>query len=132
MLGAALLTALTGCVGYVESPRAGMYVAPPVVETDAYMQDDYVYYPNYQIYYSNRRHQYAYQDGPNWVYRQSPRGVSIHRLQATPSVRMDFQDSPAQHHQTVLQQYPKNWSPARSQPGHQEDRNDDRRDNRGR
>jgi hypothetical protein len=105
-----------------------MYVEPPMVQAGVVIEDDYVYYPSYQIYYSNRRHQYAYQDGPNWIYRQSPRGVSIHRLRASPSVNMEFHDSPAYHHQTVVQQYPKNWSPHAGQ-GH--DRNDNPHDQHG-
>ena len=78
VLGAALLVTLTGCVGYVDGPRAGVYVAPPVVE----IQDDYVYYPGYGVYYSSSRRQYAYLEGRAWVSRPAPRGVSIDVLLA--------------------------------------------------
>jgi hypothetical protein len=112
VLGAVLLVSLTGCVAYVDRPPEGsVYVAPPAV------QDDYVYYPNYQVYYSSSRHQYAYQDGRAWVSRPAPRGVSVDVLMASPSVRMDFHDSPANHHAAVVRQYPKNWSPSGSNPG---------------
>ena len=47
VLGAVLLMTLTGCVAYVDRPPQGsVYVAPPVVV----VQDDYVYYPGYEVY----------------------------------------------------------------------------------
>jgi hypothetical protein len=112
VLGAVLLGTLTGCVGYVDGPRAGVYAAPPVVETGVVVEDDYVYYPNYGVYYSSSRHQYAYLEGGAWVSRSAPRGVSVDVLQASPSVRMNFHDSPANHHAAVVQKYPKNWKPS--------------------
>jgi hypothetical protein len=127
VLGAALLVTLTGCVGYVEGPRAGVYVAPPVVE----IQDDYVYYPNYEVYYSSSRHQYAYREGNAWVARPAPRGVSVNVLMASPSVRMDFHDSPANHHAAVVKQYPKNWKPSGSNQGQKDNRKDDKHDKGG-
>ena len=63
-------------MGYVDGPRAGVYVAPPVVV----VQDDYVYYPDYEVYYSSSRHQYAYLEGGAWVSRPAPRGVSVNVL----------------------------------------------------
>ena len=47
--------AFTGCAGYVEGPRAQIAVESPAVV----VQDDYVYYPSYGIYYSSSRRQYA-------------------------------------------------------------------------
>jgi hypothetical protein len=127
VLGAAFLVTLTGCVGYVDGPRAGVYASPPVVE----IQDDYVYYPNYECYYSVSRHQYAYFEGGAWVSRPAPRGVSVNVLMASPSVKMDFHDSPAHHHSEVVRKYPRNWAPPGSHQGQKEDRQEDRRDNRG-
>ena len=125
VLAAVLLATLTGCVGYVEGPRAGVYAEPQVFVA----QDDYVYYPNYECYYSVSRHQYAYREGNAWVARPAPRGVSVDVLRASPSVKMDFHDSPAQHHATVVRQYPKNWAPPASNQG--QNRKDDQRDDRG-
>ena len=55
--GAALLGALTGCVGYVDGPRARVYAPAPsvYVEPGFVVQDDYVYYPGYQTYYNSSR-----------------------------------------------------------------------------
>ena len=132
VLGAVLLAALTGCVAYVDRPRAGsVYVAPPAVETTVVVQDDYVYYPGYEMYYSPSRRQYAYLEGGAWVSRPSPRGVSVDVLLASPSVRMDFHDSPAHHHAAVVQKYPRNWAPPGSNQGQKENRKNDQHDERG-
>jgi hypothetical protein len=98
-----------------------VYVAPPVVV----VQDDYVYYPDYEIYYSSSRHQYAYLEGGAWVSRPTPRGVSVNVLLRSPSVRMDFHDSPANHHAEMVRQYPGN----RAQPGSNQGRNNNQRGN---
>ena len=129
VLGAAFLLALTGCVAYVDRPPQGsVYVAPPVVV----VQDDYVYYPDYEIYYSSSRHQYAYLEGSAWVSRPAPRGVSVDVLLRSPSVKMNFHDSPANHHAAVVKQYPKNWAPPGSNQGrNNDDRKDNPRDDRG-
>jgi len=131
VLGAALLGTLTGCIGYVEPARPGVvYVDSPRVQTQVVFEDDYVYYPNYEVYYSSSRHQYAYRDGRNWVSRPAPRGVSVDVLFASPSVRMDFHDSPARHHNEVVRQYPRNWSPSQANQERKEERKDNRKDDR--
>ena len=108
-----VLTVFTGCAGYVGGPSAGIYADPGTFA----VQDDYVYYPQYECYYSVSRHQYAYRDGSAWVARPAPRGVSVDILAASPSVKMNFHDSPAQHHATVVKQYPKNWKPSGGNQG---------------
>ena len=129
VLCAVLLGALTGCVDHVDGPRAGYYAEPTVVV----VQDDYVYYPNYAVYYSSSRHQYAYREGTAWVSRPAPRDVTVNVLMASPSVRMNFHDSPANHHATVVQEYPKNWKPSGRNSGQKENRQDDQhRENEGR
>ncbi len=125
-LAAALLVTLNGCVAYMDRPPQGsVYVAPPVVV----VEDDCVYYPDYEIYYSNSRHQYAYLENGAWVSRPAPRGVSVNVLLRSPSVKMDFHDSPANHHAAVVQKYPKNWKPPVAKQG--QNRKDDQRDQHG-
>jgi len=133
-LGVALLVVLTGCVGYVDGPGGGGgYAASPVVETSFAVQDDYVYYPQYELYYSSSRHEYASREGNGWVSRPAPRGVSVNAVQSSPSVKMDFHDSPANHHAAVTKQYPKNWKPAAAAQAPAKKQKDDQRgDNNGR
>ena len=127
MLSALLMVTLTGCVGYYDGPRAAVYVAPPAVV----VEDDYVYYPAYDVYYSSNRHEYASMERGAWISRPAPRGVSVDILMASPSVRMDFHDSPANHHAQVVKQYPKNWAPSHANAGRQDNRKDDKRDDHG-
>jgi hypothetical protein len=86
------------------------------MERGVAVQDDYVYYPGYEVYYSSNRRQYIYQDGRSWVTGPAPPRVSDDVLFASPSVRLDFHDSPAVHHAKVVQQYPKHWATPTSSP----------------
>jgi len=121
VLSLALAGMLTGCVGFEEEPDAGYYTpyTPPAAVA---VQDDYIYYPNYECYYSVSQHQYTYRVDNDWVSRPAPRDVSVNVLLASPSVKMDFHDSPAPHHAAVVKQYPKNRTPslAKSGQGQQE------------
>ena len=127
--GAVLLATLTGCVGYVDGPRADVQREPYAYA----VQDDYVYYPSYEVYYSSSRREYAYREGNAWVARPAPRGVSVNVLLTSPSVKMNFHDSPAQHHATVVKQYPKNWRPSGSNQGQKENQKTDKHaENEGR
>ena len=116
VFGIALLGLLTGCVGYVEGPQATVHArpAPVYVESRVVVQNDYVYYPSYQVYYSGRTRQYVYLDGSAWVTRPAPPRVSVDVLFASPSVTVDFHDAPAAHHAAIVRAYPRNWTP----PGH--------------
>ena len=109
VVSAALLGTLTGCVAHVDGPHHPRAHAPsPAVYV---VQNDYVYYPGYEVYYSSYRRQYTYRDGGSWVSRPTPSRVSVDVLVASPSVRVDFHDSPSRHHERVVRQYPKHWAP---------------------
>lgn len=110
VLTSMLLLMLTGCGPHVDKRGASVTVASPAVE----VQDDYVYYPDYEIYYSSSRHQYASFHGGAWISEPAPRGVSIAMLRASRSVKMDFHDAPANHHAAIVRQYPKATHPARA------------------
>jgi hypothetical protein len=127
----ALLGALTGCAGSAEGHRhARGYASPPVyVESGVVVQDEYVYYPSYQVYYSSNRRQYIYPEGRSWVSRPAPPRVSVDVLVASPSVRLDFHDSPAIHHAAVVQQYPKHWAPPAASPNHGQGNRDNGKEN---
>jgi hypothetical protein len=132
VLSAVLILTLAGCSGNADAPNGGGQApspsaaqasppadvqAPPttVVQVQSpadAVQDDYVYYPAYGVYYSSGRHQYASYAGGAWISEPAPRGVAVDALRASPSVKMDFHDSPANHHADVARQYPKNWKPS--------------------
>ena len=113
VLSAALLGVLTGCVHHDHPRQARVHAEPPAVRVEAHVDahPEYVYYPNYQVYYSSHRNHYVYLEGRSWVTRLAPPRVSVSVLFASPSVRLDFRDDPAAHHTTVVRQYPRHWSP---------------------
>jgi uncharacterized protein YijF (DUF1287 family) len=122
VLGAVLLVTLTASVGKAGGVLVGINLAPvvvvpPIVVPAVAVQDNYVYYPNYGVYYNSSRHNYAYRDGNAWVSRPAPNGVSADVLLASPSVKMDFHDSPANHHAAMVQKYPRNWKSSDSNHG---------------
>ena len=131
VLCAVVLGTLTGCVGPVDRGQpGGAYDGSPAVQNTFAVQDDYVYYPNYECYYSVSRHQYAYREGSDWVARPAPPDVPVDVLRASPAVKMDFHDSPAQHHATVAEKYPKNWKPAAAKPAREENPKDEAQNQR--
>jgi hypothetical protein len=135
VLNTVVVAALAGGLSYADGqgirisvPSPVVVVSPPAVVVAAPVvvaQDNYVYYPSYGVYYNTERHQYAYQDGGAWVSRPAPIGVSADVLLASPSVKMDFHDSPANHHADMARKYPKNY-----QAGHSEQGRDSRDDHR--
>ena len=107
MTGAVLSALLAGCM--TTGPVQGSGYARYQTGGPQLYQDDYDYYPGYEVYYSRNRHEYVYRDGNAWVRRPAPRGITANVLLTMPSVRVDFHDSPEQHHDQVVTSYPKNW-----------------------
>jgi len=117
IVGAVLLAALTNGAGSAGAQGIRITVTPPVVVVAppvvvapaVVVQDDYVYYPSYGVYYNSGRHQYAYMENGAWVTAAAPYGVTTDVLLASPSVHMDWHDSPERHHAEMLKQYPRDW-----------------------
>ena len=125
LLSVAVVAGLAGCVRYVDRPHSrNVYVEPAPVFAE---QEEYVYYPGYQMYYGSHSHRYYYQDGPTWVARPVPRGVSVGVLFASPSVTLDFHDGPAKHHAEVSRRYPKTWKPSGGNRGRHEGPGEEKR-----
>jgi hypothetical protein len=124
VLGAALFAALTGGAGNAAAQPVVVTVPPPVVAVPAVVSENYVYYPNYGVYYNSHRHQYVYLKGDVWVTQPAPEGVTAEVLMASPSVDMDFHDSPERHHAEMLKKYPHDWKPSGAQQDRREDRHD--------
>ena len=124
VLGAVLMAALSQGVGNADAQNAGIRVAPPVVVVPIAIPDDYVYYPNYGIYYNSHRHQYLHLKDDVWVTQPVPEGISVQVLLASPSVNMEFHDSPEKHHAEMLKRYPRDWKPAAAHQERKEDHRD--------
>jgi len=102
MGAAALLILLTGC-DTEGSGRVTLYGGSTgYAQSSVSFEDDYDYYPGYEVYYSRNRREYVYRDGDQWVRRSEPRDVSINVLLAMPSIRLDFHDSPERQHDNVV------------------------------
>jgi hypothetical protein len=123
ILGSALVVALTMGVGTVKGQNVMIQATPPAIAPAAVVQDDYVYYPHYGVYYNHSRHQYYYMKNNAWVVAPAPEGVTADVLFASPSVHMDFHDSPSRHHTDMLKRYPRNWAP----PGDHRDNDHDKK-----
>jgi hypothetical protein len=131
VIGAALLAALTGCLVDGPNQRSGYRDSPAVRgEATVVIQDDYDYYPAYETYYSRNRHEYVYREGNSWVRRPEPRGVAVNVLLAAPAVRVNFRDSPEQHHADVVRSYPRNWTPPGKKPDNKGDHKADKKDDK--
>ena len=111
LLGVFTLGALSGCIIYVEDPPTARRYGPPaptvIVEDETVRPYDYIYYPDYEVYYALNRREYYCLEGNAWVWRASPWGISGDWLRRSPGVRMDFHDRPEHHHPRVAQQYPR-------------------------
>ena len=127
LFGVALLLTLAGCY---DSPRQGYGYRREPSRVQVVVQDDYVYYPDYEVYYNNTRHQYVYFEGNVWVTRPEPPRIWARDLPRAPSVRLEFHDSPERHHAEVVRTYPKHGRSPKQDDRHdnRRDKDDDRRD----
>jgi hypothetical protein len=130
VLGAVLLAGLANGAGYADAQGIRIIVAPPVVVVAppvvvapvVVVQDDYVYYPNYGMYYNSGRNQYVYVNDGAWVTASAPYGVTAEVLLASPSVHMDWHDSPEKHHADMVKRYPRNWKSSDEHHDQKDDR----------
>src|ERR1700754_2342165 len=100
-----MLVLLTCCASDPQAKHRPVAFQPPpgppppdYVDPEFPVPDDYVYYPAYQVYYSNYRREYVYLEQGNWVSRPAPPRVVKKKLSSSPSVRLGFNDSPSLHH----------------------------------
>ena len=124
ILCAAPLLTLTGCVGYVDTPG----VRHAQIRATVSNEDDYVYYPRYSTYYGRNSHQYTYRQGNSWVSRPSYHGTSSSTFFSSPSVSVDFRDTPSRHHAEVSRTYPRSWNYSSKQQPLNHQREDRRQD----
>lgn len=129
LLSLVLLLPVAGAVliaaGCASEPRRGYGYGGGGRADVVIGEDDYDYYPAYEVYYSRRHRDYYYRDGQAWVRRPAPpRG-----FQRGPFVPMTFHDAPDHHHPEIIKTYPRTWRPNVQNDSHPNDRRgDDRRD----
>ncbi len=112
VLWVALIGTLAGCI--VEPVGGRAYVAAPVVvEEPVGVEGGLIYYPDYEVYYDPVAAIFWFPRGGVWVTGPRPIGISVDVLLASPHVRMDFRDSPANHHAEIIRRYPRGWRPER-------------------
>lgn len=133
LVGATFLILLGGCVSDPPNRYGGYRSGPPVhTRTVVVYEDDYDYYPAYEVYYSRNRREYVYRDRDQWIRRSEPSGISLNVLLASPSVRVDFRDAPERHHDTVVRTYPRNWRGSEHRQDNKNERRNDKEDRKDR
>jgi len=109
-LGLLVLTLLAGCA---DTPTwSSMSVVPSSAQLQAVRgrAPSYVYFARYEIYFERTLRQYTYVEGNAWVTRsEPPPGVPVALLEASPSVALNYSDTPQRHHAAVVSSYPRNW-----------------------
>jgi hypothetical protein len=126
---AALLLVFAGCASEPSSRSA--YYRTSAIGYDnrgsvVTYEDDYDYYPGYEVYYARNRHEYVYRDGNRWVRSASYPRANSQVLLSAPSVRVEFRDSPERHHDEIIRRYPHDWRRDRDHDGRPDWRDDNR------
>jgi hypothetical protein len=112
ILGMVLAAALIHGGNNASAQSVTVSVPVPAPTVTVVAQDDYVYYPHYGIYYNGFRHRFYYLNNGAWVIAAAPVGVTADVVLASPSVHMDFHDSPEHHHVDIIKKYPRDWAPS--------------------
>jgi hypothetical protein len=87
--GLLLIGTLAGC--YSDNTRSGYYRDRPIgynERTTVVYEDDYDYYPGYEVYYARNRREYIYRDGNRWVRSTTYPRANSQVLFSSPSVRV--------------------------------------------
>ncbi len=121
ILGALVTVALIKCGGTVQAQNVTVSVPVPAPSVTVVAQDDYVYYPQYGMYYNRTHHRFYSLNHGAWVVGAAPVGFTADVVLASPSVHMDFHDTPEHHHADIIKRYPHDWKPAAHDDRHDHD-----------
>jgi hypothetical protein len=104
-LGALTLLGLSGCAtnGDPFSGLTRILSFPGYVNREV-VQNEYLYYPEYDLYYNRNSQQFLSVENNRWVTRNHPRNVSAERVFASRSVRIDGYSTPEQHRNAYYEQ----------------------------
>lgn len=119
--GLLLAAIFTGCASDTGYYRSGYYS-----DRSIGYEDDYDYYPGYEVYYGRNRHEYVYRDGNRWIRSTTYPRVNSQVLFSSPSVRVEFRDDPVRHHDYIVRRYPRDWRYDRDRDGRRDWRDDNR------
>ncbi|MDB6115368.1 MAG: hypothetical protein JWQ83_627 [Lacunisphaera sp.] len=110
MGGWALLAAGLCFSGCADSPRVVMLATHPTVaqlQAARGVEPGYVYYPDYELYYSRNYEQYVFRYNHAWMHQTRPPEAIAGDLAAARSVPMNFRDDPVRHHAEISRLYPR-------------------------
>jgi hypothetical protein len=105
-----MLVLLTGCAD--SPPWAASSRRPTATQIRVALErgENYLYFPGYAVYQDRAEGEFIYREDGVWVTRRAPPAwVPLEVLLASPSVPMDFHDTPDRHNDEVVQAYPRNW-----------------------
>lgn len=101
------MLALAGCAG---SPSAmSLAVQPSVAQMQAFrgVWPEFVYYPDYEVYYSRNYELYVFRLNSGWMTQSWPPDLPAGTLERARAVPMEYHFSdPFSHHQDIARQYP--------------------------
>ena len=112
----ALVAAGLAFGGCADSPRMVSLATQPNVaqlQTARGIAPEYVYYPDYELYYSRNYQQYVFRYNHAWMHQMLPPAGVVDQLPAARSVPTNFRDDPVRHHAEISRLYPRNERTAR-------------------
>jgi hypothetical protein len=105
-LSASLLCLMAGCAGSGLPLGAIGDLFGVRVTTDQRNEyrSEYIYYPQYDLYYNRNRNEFLSVENGRWVSREYPRNVSAQQVLRSRSVSIDNYDSPGHHRAELARQ----------------------------
>ncbi|AOS46209.1 hypothetical protein Verru16b_03306 [Lacunisphaera limnophila] len=101
---------LAGCTGFPQAGPGSYYPTPTELQARLELEERYVYFPGYEIYYNRTQGYYVYRTHGGWVDEfELPLEVDRQEMLASPFAAMSFHDHPEAHHEQVVRDYPRNW-----------------------
>lgn len=112
-LGVIALTGLSGCVTN-GNPLTGLSGLPEIFDNQVYrdravVENEYLYYPEYDLYYDRDQREFLSVENDRWVTRNRPRNVSPDRVFTSRAVNLDGY-TPQQHRDAYQQNRYRNSS----------------------
>lgn len=113
-LGAIALLAVSGCVTNEDAAGGVAVFGNPGYQTRTVVQNDYFYFPDYDIYYNRASGEFLSVENGRWTSRNRPLNVPVNRLLASRAVSVNTYISPQHHREVYLRRNVRQgrWQPA--------------------